>query len=140
MSVDKKILDRVEKLLRLAAPSSGTTDAERASAALEVAKLVSEHGLEVVKQEAPKRDGGRPRTPRPGAYPPPPWPTGSRSSGAYPPPRPPAPPGWAQSVAARDAACADPTCRGPIARGEPVWMRMNAFYVEYVHRDGACGW
>lgn len=41
----EKVLDRVEKLLRLAAPSSNSTEHERASAALKAAELIEEHGL-----------------------------------------------------------------------------------------------
>lgn len=44
---DDKIVDRVEKLLRLAAPESNTTEGERESAALEAARLIAEHGLVV---------------------------------------------------------------------------------------------
>jgi hypothetical protein len=49
---DDKIVDRVEKLLRLAAPDSNTTESERASAALEAARLVAEHGLVVSRRGA----------------------------------------------------------------------------------------
>ena len=50
MSPDK-IVERVEKLLRLAAPRSGSTEPERASAALEAAKLIDEHDLVVSREE-----------------------------------------------------------------------------------------
>lgn len=41
----EKVIERIGKLLRLAAPSSGTTVAERSAAALEAAKLIDEHGV-----------------------------------------------------------------------------------------------
>ena len=44
---DPKIIERIGKLLRLAAPSSGTTVSERSSAALEAAKLIDEHGVAI---------------------------------------------------------------------------------------------
>lgn len=64
--------ERVEKLLRLASPSSGTTDAERTSAALEAAKLFAEHRLVVstaavkeassFKARTRKREVAKPRS------------------------------------------------------------------------------
>ena len=47
MTTDPKVLERIGKLLRLAAPSSGTTEAERASAALEAARLIEEFDVDV---------------------------------------------------------------------------------------------
>lgn len=46
--------ERALKLLRLAAPNSGTTDAERTSAALEAAKIIAESHLTVVAGDLPK--------------------------------------------------------------------------------------
>lgn len=45
MADPDKVLDRVEKLIRLAAPTSGTTQSERESAALEIVRLICEHNL-----------------------------------------------------------------------------------------------
>ena len=60
-------IERVLKLLRLAAPTSGTTDHERTSAALEAAKLIMEYDLTVVERPlpAPKE---RPQPPRDGDW------------------------------------------------------------------------
>lgn len=52
--MDDKVVSLVEKLLRLAAPSSGTTDHERVSAALEAARLIEEHDLEVIRRPIPE--------------------------------------------------------------------------------------
>lgn len=54
----RKAIDLVQKLLRVAAPNSGATDHERASAAAEVVKLIVENKLDVVEQggEAPRPD------------------------------------------------------------------------------------
>lgn len=128
MAVDQRTLDRVEKLLRLAAPTSGTTDYERSTAALEAARLFSEHNMTVAPPKEVKRRV-RPRAaPQRRAAVPSPWVNHS-----------PAPPGWAQSVASRDSYCVDPDCRGPIERGDPVWMRLNGLKAEYLHHDWPCG-
>jgi len=50
----KRAIERVNKLLRLAAPSSGTTEAERTNAALQAAKIFSENNLTAIYEE-PKR-------------------------------------------------------------------------------------
>jgi len=49
--VDDKILARVERLLRLAAPSSNTTLQEREVAAVEAARLIEEHDLVLTRRE-----------------------------------------------------------------------------------------
>jgi hypothetical protein len=129
---DPKV-DRVIKLLRLAAPSSGATAPERESAALEAAKVFAENNLIVISREqldelnkvarakpAQKRKPvPQPRTPQRPTY---------------------GKPGWSRGVAAIDGVCADPDCGGKVERGEPVWCRINGFNVEYLHIDGACLW
>ena len=65
MALEPKIAERIAKLLRLAAPSSGTTEGERASAALEAAKLIAEHKLVVAEPqpvEKPRQRRARPRS------------------------------------------------------------------------------
>lgn len=153
---DKQIVDRVEKLLRLAAPSMNTSESERSSAALAAASLIAEHGLVVVSKDtiaqaatqtsspsAPPRR--KKRREHPGYGPPSTstaWgrvvstPSGPTWQTAQPGP----PPGWTRSIAARPSCCADPDCEGEIDRGEPVWMRIRGFEVEYLHIDGPCGW
>lgn len=55
---DPKVLERIAKLLRLAAPVSGTSEAERASAALEAARLIHEHGVAIAHaEEKPSKRG-----------------------------------------------------------------------------------
>lgn len=117
---EQKTIERVEKLLRLAAPSSGTSEAERSSAALEAARLFSENNLSVrepkVKRQRIRTSSVTVTRTTPQQYrqgPPPPY--------------------WKQSIAARDAACADAECQGPISRGDPVYMRITVFDVEYLH-------
>jgi hypothetical protein len=72
MSTDARAraVERVQKLLRLAAPGNGTTEAERTSAALEVAKIIAEHGLAVAvpepvvkKRRSPPRSHAQPQPP-----------------------------------------------------------------------------
>lgn len=55
MAADPKILTRIGNLLRLAAPSSGTTDAERASAAIEAARLIEEHDIRIDEIPRPSK-------------------------------------------------------------------------------------
>jgi hypothetical protein len=128
--VDQKIIDRVEKLLRLAGPATNS-EHERTSAALEAARLFNEHQLIVTTKDAKKRNA-RPRAKPPA--PPTPW------NAAVVPTDFTAKPGWCKSVAARDSVCVDPDCRQEIFKGDPVWMRMDAFRVEYIHVNGPCGW
>lgn len=73
MAADQKTLTRIANLLRLASPSSGTTEAERANAALEVAKLVAKHGLVVAEPPPPAPKRRRPPAPAPRPAPPPYW-------------------------------------------------------------------
>ena len=125
-----KTIGRVEKLLRLAAPNSGATDAERVSAALEAAKVFSENGLTVARKEAPApkmRVRQPPSYTAPQSYPP-----------QYTAPRRPHT-DWTRSVAARNTFCADVNCCGPISRGDPVWIRHVGMDVEYLHIDAPCG-
>jgi len=134
----KKAIERVEKLLRLAAPTSGATPNERESAALEAAKVFSENNLAVVSkdqldQAAKAAKARRPRTPSPVVR---------TTAVGY---RAPVPvsygkPGWQRSVAAMDGVCADPTCSGSIQRGDDVWARTSGSGVEYLHVDGPCCW
>lgn len=42
---DAKVAERIQKLLRLASPKSGSTEAERASAALTALDLADRHGI-----------------------------------------------------------------------------------------------
>jgi len=131
-----RIIHRVEKLLRLAAPSSNTNEHERASAALEAAKLIQEHDLVVAAREKPKpvrvERTRRQRTAQNQSV-------GWGSVAARPSERG-FPLGWSRSTAARDSVCADPQCGEIIERGEPVWIRMKGFDVEYLHINGPCGW
>jgi hypothetical protein len=130
LAVDKKILDRVDKLLRLSAPNSNTNENERASAALEASKLIAEHDL-IVKPREVRRKVTRPRaqTQQPSPWPTPVWSAQGTSM-----------PGWARSRAARDGVCEDPECRGLIHRGDVVWARIVGFDTQYLHLGADCGW
>lgn len=130
--MDKKVLDRVEKLIRLAAPSSNTTIEERQSAALEACKIIAENDLTVKpKEEKKKRTRHANTYSQPQAWgPQAPW--GGQAQNP--------PQGWARSRAARDGWCEDPECRGPIAKGDQVWARIIGFDTQYLHLGGDCGW
>lgn len=124
----KGVLERVDKLLRLAAPSSNTTEAERASAALEAARLISEHGLVVREKQAPLRRAPASATPwKPRAPESPRTPDGDQRKYS-----------WTHGVASHDAYCSDPECREPIDRGAAVWMRIHNFSVQYLHYPWPC--
>lgn len=125
MSVDKKIIERAEKLARLASPASNTTISERQNAALEVCKMISEHDL-VIRPREQKRKTRRsaPIVRQPSN----PWSVQQ------------VPPGWARSVATRDGVCADPDCGGTIFRGDRVWAKITGFDVTYLHIGEDCGW
>lgn len=144
MAVDEKVLKRVEKLLRLASPSSGTTEAERFSAFQEASRLFVENDLVVREREpAPsrrQRAPERPRQPEPqyspfySAYSPPPQ-YHQYQGPTYPPTS-----QWEQTVATEDAICADPTCGRLIQQGTTVYARVKHGDIEYLHRDGPCDW
>ncbi len=107
----------IKKLLRLAAPSSGTTEAERASAALEAARLIAEDNVQIGSTPTSK--------------PVPPTPPQPRSSG-------PLYNVWVLSVASRHCGCS--VCGKLISADDTVWVRVNAkLEREYKHRHGACG-
>lgn len=152
---ESKVVQRVEKLLRLARPDAGSSEHERASAALEAAKLIAENNLVVREKEAaparpaaPKRRPSRPTRNQSWVV----TTTVRNSDGTqtsytdYPEPNfhnpfpSSPPPGWVKSIAARDSLCADPSCGERVERGEQVWMRMRGFEAEYLHADGPCGW
>lgn len=65
--VDDKVLARVERLLRLAAPSSNTTLQEREVAAVEAARLIEEHDLVLTRRERRERRSRRETEHRPRA-------------------------------------------------------------------------
>ncbi len=144
MAADPKIVARVQKLLRLAAPTSGATLGERESAAVEAAKLIAEHGVVVggeTKTETRVVYRDRPAAPRRAAPPPGPTrmhtPFGAEYFVQY------APNhqwSWRRGIAPRRATCSDPSCNGSIDPGEPVWERESAGQMQYLHMDGPCRW
>jgi hypothetical protein len=126
----KKLIERVEKLLRLAAPSSNTTEPERISAALEAAKVFSENDLVVRVRSKERRREPEWKREQPitwGAA----WKQARNTSPQF---------DWVQGIARHDVTCADPTCGGLIERGEPVWMKATAVGFKYLHCDGPCEW
>ena len=65
---DHDIGVRIAKLLRLASPKSGSTEPERASAALEAAKLFGDHDLLIIPAPPPKPKRFRRDQPPPSSY------------------------------------------------------------------------
>ena len=122
MSQNAKRSERVVKLLRLAAPTSGATEAERISAALAAAELFAE--LEdkdkTTRREAQHRDAPEPE-PEP-------------NYAEYVPPEEIVPnvESWQRSRAAISAKnCL--MCPRPIGVNEPTWRRVNCGVVEWLH-------
>lgn len=108
MTADQKALDRIGKLLRLAAPSGGSTEHERASAALEAVRIIDELGVKV-----------------------------TFDSGEAPPPHRNVVRGaWVVSIALDFAGCS--SCHGRISRGDAVWIRVVQNRVEYRHNYKPC--
>lgn len=111
MPADQKTLQRLSKLLRLAGPSSGTSEAERASAALEAARLIEEHDIDF-GAEKPQR--------------------ASRSTG-----RASVKNVWVLSMAPYNCGCAE--CHKPISKSDIVWIKVQPdLGVLYRHNYGRC--
>lgn len=109
-----KAIRHVEKLLRLASPSSGASDPERASAALEVVRLIAEHDLTVIPRERQTQK------------------TQKLARRPYPAP---APPAWHKSTSAQPTICSSVECDAMIPRGAVLWRRVDGFRVKYVCTD-----
>ena len=142
MPADTKTLRRVENLLRLAKPSAGSTEHERASAALEAAKLIAEHDLVVRNREEAPAPPKRPRAPRQRPQRPQSWVvTSSGPSGFH--------PGFPQAAGfdsgppqnfdpgspnaySRPSQGFDPNSPNPYDRAPPGWVRSIAA------RDAVC--
>lgn len=112
-----KALRHVEKLLRLASSSSGASDPERASAALEVVRLITEHDFTVCPREPPRHQTQKTQKPPRRAYP----------SAAQ--------PAWHKSTSAQVTTCSSVECGVVIPRGAVIWRRVDGFRVEYVCVD-----
>lgn len=132
---DEKAAALVAKLLKLAAPDSGASEAERASAALEACKLIAENNLSVATQTA-ARARRAPTVTVVYSSGPPVW---SPSAAA------PSPYGWdprpfadTNSTPFRPArapfetTCGVQGCARSISEGESVWRRTKNGSVEYV--------
>lgn len=129
----KPVIERVEKLLRLASPKSGTTQAERESAALEVVRLIEENDLIVRERKATRSKRREAPASRE-------W-SGTVQETRVPTPEVQRPPGnWVQSFARTSCSCCDPDCGEPIMIGDTVWMRVSGFEVKFLHYGGPCGW
>lgn len=109
--MDPKILERFDKLMRLASPDSGATEGERTNAALAAADLYSKHRLTVREREAEEdptqRRRKQPARRRRSAV------CFSQRSG----------PLWVMSVATSDVMCED--CGSVLYPGTNVWMKTD---------------
>lgn len=116
MAVDKKIIDRLENLLRLASPESGTTDHEREVAALEIVRLMVKHSIGF--GEAPERQTSSRGANGGGA---------SRVSSHA----------WVLSKALQHCSCSN--CFSRISPGDIIWIRVMADRtVQFRHDYGPC--
>lgn len=113
MSVDSRLLDRIDKLMKLAAPDSGTTDHERTSAALEAARLYAEHGVTLSDRQ---RDDKRPHR------------RDKDKVHEH---------AWVLSIALQHAGCS--ACGGKISRADAVFIRVRTdMTLEYLHNMRPC--
>lgn len=125
---DPRTIALVEKLLRLAAPSSNTTKSERELAALEAARLFSVHELAVAEKPRPRaKRPERPRSttaPRVAV-----WYHGATRR----------PTGWVPVNVLRDAACA--SCSGRLHAGDGAWAPASlAHAIKIIYLCDACCW
>ena len=136
---DKKTAERIEKLLRLAGPNSGTTEPEKLSALAEAAKLFSENDF--VIHERPKKRGRAPKeNTRPSPYSSPYSPPWTEPQPAWRPTPAPTPEWRYMRESPCDAICAIPDCGEQIWAGDPVRFKITNLGIEYIHADrsGSC--
>lgn len=107
---EAKVIERVGKLLRLAAPSSNTTLAERTAAALEAAKLIDEHKIAITGAQSPGKSGGG---------------INKVSKDTW---------VLTQSLDHHGCTC----CGGMISRGDVVWFRSVNGERQFRHNAGRC--
>lgn len=113
MGVDRKVIDRIEKLIRLASPSSGTTDEERSVAALEATKLIDKYDLTIIPREH-KTEIPRKRKPKGDVH----------------------PGGWVKTRAVNHTICCN--CHKLISPGDTIWARVHGTHVEFFHNYRPC--
>jgi len=134
MSTDARAraVERVQKLLRLAAPGNGTTEAERTSAALEVAKIIAEHGLAVAVPEPvvkKRRSPPRPQPASPSYSPSSSSQTRSRNPHEYHRWQPPSGSDWTEADV--PARCNCVVCGRLLIAGEVGWFAPDHGYRHY---------
>jgi len=113
---DTKLYERIRKLLRLAAPSSGSTEGERASAALTALDLCDRHGITLDINTAKAHEA-----------------RGSVEDRTYVVKN-----IWLRTQAQDARSCAH--CGGKISRGDMVYVRAQSSYgFEYRHHYKPCG-
>lgn len=137
---DRKLGERIEKLLRLAAPSSNSTEAERISAALEAARLFAGSALVIASKPEPPPPRKKTHASRGGWTQPPearyaqPV-TFNSVGGPFSHPG----SGWAPTTAQDSEMCSH--CGETIDKGAAAWVQIKGFTVMYLHNgNGPCGW
>ena len=107
----QRIRERLDKLLRLGAPQSGTTEAEQLSALREAARLVSEHNIHFSEPDEEERPQKRKAV--------------SRNT-------------WMLSVALDHCSCS--YCHQLISPRDVIWLRVKLDNeIEYRHKYQPCG-
>jgi len=107
---DPKILERIDKLMRVAAPGSGATDSERANAALEAARLVSKHGVQFHDSDSLREHTQKETQVRHGV--------------------------WVQTIALQHCNCSH--CNKQISREDHAWVRIVEGRAQFRHNYGSC--
>jgi len=115
-----RAVERVQKLLRLAAPGNGTTEAERTNAALEVAKIIAEHGLSVAVPPPVVKKRRKPPSAQQQHWPPPRvWVQPYRPSGSD----------WVEVEVYTRCTCV--VCGSLLGVGESAWFAPDHGYRHY---------
>lgn len=139
-----RAVELVAKLLRTAAPDSGASEPERGIAALEAAKLISEHKLIVALPLVLKARVVRPQASRSSIFDAVMQATENISRGFNARAPHPSVHTTVEDItedqfvpwdAMRDETCAEESCGEKIYRDEKVWRRIKNGREEYVHAD-----
>lgn len=110
--MNNKAAERIEKLLRLASPDSGTTEHERMAAALAAAELFAKGDIKIGDRPEPA-----PRAPAPGPV------RVVREA-------------WVLTVAIDHVSCS--YCGNKISPRDHVYVRIRSGYAEHRHQQNPC--
>lgn len=115
MASQEKTLKLIGKLLRLAAPDSGTNENERSVAALELARLISENNLSIGDSVPTAQQSHQPQQQK------------QKVAHGI----------WLLSVALQHTSCEQ--CGRMISRADVIWLRVvEGRGIQYRHNTDSC--